>query len=546
MLAGQMMNTQLTLTSIMEFAEKVYSDSEIVSVTRDNPLHRYTYAEAFRRVRKLANALSSVGLRSGDRVATLAWTDYRHFELYYGVSCSEAVCHTINPSLLPEQIIYILNHAEDKLLFTDVMFLPLLDKIQGHLPHVEKYIVLTDEANLPKSDLKGVQSYESFIQEQSDQFVWPEIDENTASSLCYTSGTTGEPKGVLYSHRSTVLHAYACALPDSMNLSVKDVVLPIVPMFHVNAWTIPYSGIMTGSKLVLPGPKLSDPETLFNLIENEGITVAAGVPTVWLALLSYLRENKLTLTKLKLAVVGGAACPLSIIDEFMESHGVEVRHAWGMTETSPLGTSNTLKRGMSDLPKGELDLIKVKQGRAVYGVELKICDAEGNKQSWDGVTMGELKVRGPWICDGYYKQDNSDVHDEDGWLSTGDVGCIDSKGYLLITDRIKDVIKSGGEWISSIKLENIAVGHPAVVEAAVIGIADPKWGERPLLLVVKKEGKTLEKNEILACFEGQVPKWWIPEDVVFVEDLAHTATGKLNKKEIRKQFNDYSFSNAGK
>jgi len=541
MLSGLMMNTQLTLTSIMEFAERVYSDSEIVSVTQDNPLHRYTYGDAFRRVRKLANALTKEGIQAGDRIATLAWNDYRHFELYYAISCSEAVCHTVNPRLFPEQIHYILNHAEDKIVFIDPLFIPLLEKLQGNLPHLKKIIVLTDDAHLPESTLKGVESYESFIEGHSEEFIWPEIDENCASALCYTSGTTGNPKGVLYSHRSTVLHSYAAALPDCMNISVKEVILPIVPMFHVNAWSIPYAATMTGAKLVMPGPKLSDGATLYSLMENEKVSITAGVPTIFLALLSYLKAQEKKLTTLKLVIVGGAACPLSIMDGFLEDHGVTVRHAWGMTETSPLGTINSLKTGMRDLPKEELDKIKLKQGRPVYGVDMKICDSEGNAQSWDGVAIGELKVRGPWICSSYYKLDDSDVHDDAGWLATGDVACIDSDGYLLITDRSKDVIKSGGEWISSIELENTVVGHPAVAEAAVIGVAHPKWSERPLLLVVKKEGKELTREEILSWFEGKIAKWWIPDDVVFVEELAHTATGKLSKMEIRKQFKEYTF-----
>ncbi|MEH6569302.1 MAG: long-chain-fatty-acid--CoA ligase [Halioglobus sp.] len=536
---GQMMNLPLTLTTIMDFAERVHGDAEIVSVTADNPEHRYSYADSFRRTRQLANALAKLGVEEGDRIATLAWNDYRHFELYYAISCSGAVCHTINPRLFPEQVDYIVNHAKDKLVFADPAFLPLLEGLQEKLPSVEKYIVLTDAANMPDTTLKGAQDYESFIADHSDSFAWPDLDENAASALCYTSGTTGNPKGVLYSHRSTVLHSYGAALPDSMNLSASDVILPIVPMFHVNAWSLPYAAAMVGCKLVMPGSKMGDGEALQGLIEREGVTMSAGVPTVWLALLGYLRESGKKVASLQRVVVGGAACPLSIMEEFSEAHDVYTHHAWGMTETGPLGVFNTLKPGMENLPKNELDAIKLKQGRPVFGVEVRIVDEAGNVLPWDGQAAGEVRVRGNWVCSGYYGIDAPDSHDKNGFFGTGDVASMDAYGYMKITDRTKDVIKSGGEWISSIELENAAVGHPGVAEAAVIGVPHPKWTERPLLIIVKQAGVEVDKQEVLAFLEGKVAKWWIPEDAVFVEELPHTATGKISKKDLRVQFKDY-------
>ncbi len=541
MLQG-MMNTPLTITHIMRFAERVYPDSEIVSVTADNPRHRYTYADAFKRARQLANALAGFGMRAEDRIATLAWNDYRHFEIYYGVSCSGGICHTINPRLFPEQLEYIVNHAEDRLIFVDPAFVPLLEKMADKMPGVEQFVVLCDEAHMPVCGLKGAQSYEVFIGGQSDSFDWPQLDERSASALCYTSGTTGNPKGVLYSHRSTVLHSYGAALPDAMGLSVRDVVLPIVPMFHVNAWNVPFAAPVVGANLVFPGPKMGDGEILHELINSERVTMSAGVPTVWLALLGYLANTGKTVASLERVVVGGAACPLSIMDEFADKHGVTVQHAWGMTETGPLGVMNTLKPGMADLPKERLDKIRVKQGRPIFGVEIKIDDEAGNEQPWDGTAFGEVKIRGPWICSGYYKLDNSSAHDDEGWFSTGDVATMDAQGYMQITDRTKDVIKSGGEWISSIDLENAAVGHPQVAEAAVIGVPHPKWSERPLLIVVKKAGAELSKEQILGWLEGKVAKWWIPGDAVFIDELPHTATGKISKKDLRDQFKDYRYS----
>lgn len=542
MLPGLMMNMPLTINSIMDFADKVHWDSEIVSVTADQPLHRYTYRDSFRRVRKLANALKAVGMAEGDRIGTLAWNDYRHFELYYGTACSGLVCHTINPRLFPEQLDYIINHAEDRLLFIDPMFVPLMESLQGNLATVEKFIVLTDDTNMPQTELPGAQSYESFIADCSEQFVWPELDEQAASGLCYTSGTTGNPKGVLYTHRATVLHCYGAAMPDSMALSVNDCIMPIVPMFHVNAWNIPYGAAMIGSKLVLPGPKMGDGQALHQLIEGEGVTLSAGVPTVWLALLNYLDQNNKTVAKLERVLVGGAACPKMLMDEFAQKYDVRVFTGWGMTETGPLGTINTMRADLAhNLSEQQLEQIRVKQGRPIFGVDLKIEDEDGQELPWDGKAFGEIKVRGLWIASDYFKLDNSTAHTEDGWFATGDVATVDQYGYMQITDRTKDVIKSGGEWVSSIELENIAVGHPAVLEAAVIGVPHPKWTERPLLLVVVKPGETLEKEVILSWFDGKVASWWIPEDCVFVEELPHTATGKISKKDLRVQFKDYQY-----
>ena len=537
---GLMMDTQLLVSMILRHAERHHPHREIVSVTADNPLHRYTYADCCRRTRQLANALDKLGLQEGDRVATLAWNDYRHLELYYGVGGAGYVCHTINPRLFPEQIIFIINHAEDKWIFTDPMFVPLLEKIAGHTPGVEGYVVMTNDENMPETTLKKAVSYESLIGAESDEYAWPELDERAAVALCYTSGTTGDPKGVLYSHRSTILHAYAGVAPDVINLSNRDCVLPVVPLFHVNAWGVPYSALMVGAKLVFPGPKMGDGETLYGLLESEEVTLALGVPTVWLALLQYTAQAGKRLNKLQRTIIGGAAVPESMIREFQDVHDVSVHQGWGMTEMSPLGTLNSPKAGMESLTDDESVAIAVKAGRGIFGCELRIVDDDSNELPWDGVAYGALQVRGPWVCSDYFKLEGTcGSHMEDGWFDTGDVATIDPSGYLAITDRTKDVIKSGGEWISSIEIENTAIGHPAVAEAAVIGVAHPKWTERPLLIVIRAEGQDPSKEEILAWFDGKIAKWWLPDDVVFVDELPHTATGKIKKVELRKQFADY-------
>jgi len=554
---GLMMDTPLLISSIAEHAAKFHGGQEIVSITADNPRHRYTYRECIGRAKQLANAIDKLGLNAGDRVATIAWNDYRHLESYYGISGAGYVCHTINPRLFPEQLVFIINHAEDRWIFTDVMFVPLIEAIADKISGVEGFVVMTDEAHMPQTSLKNVICYETLIGAESHEYTWPELDERTASALCYTSGTTGDPKGVLYDHRSTVLHAYAELAPDTMNLSSYDSVLPVVPLFHVNAWGVPYSALMVGAKLVLPGPKMGDGETLCELMDTEDVTLALGVPTVWLALLQYTEKAGKRLDKLERTIVGGAALPRSMIEAFRDQHGVEVRQAWGMTETSPLGVANSLKAGLPEMtPDEQLDLA-TKAGRGVYGCDLRIVDDAGNELPWDGEAYGALQVRGAWICSDYFKLEGSaGAHTDDGWFDTGDVATIDPEGYMAITDRTKDVIKSGGEctdrtkdviksggeWISSIELENTVMAHPAVAEAAVIGIAHPKWTERPLLVVVKAEGEDVSKDDLLAFFQGKVATWWIPNDVEFVDELPHTATGKIKKIELRKQFADYRLS----
>jgi len=533
---GLMMNRPLTINMIMEHAERYHPHREIVSVTKDNPRHRYCYADAFSRVRQLANALNNLGAKMGEPIATLAWNDYRHFEIYYATSCNGMVCHTINPRLFEDQLRYIINHAGDKLLFTDPAFIPLLEQLVPRLDKVPTLIVLSDKANMPNSETLELLCYEVLLEGESDQIEWPELDENTASSLCYTSGTTGNPKGVLSSHRATVLHAYAEALPDAFNLSCTDSVLPVVPMFHASAWGVAYSAAMVGAKLVFPGPKMADGEVLHDLMENEQVTLALGVPTVWLALLNYLRENKLTLSTLNRTVVGGAACPASIMDEFRERYGVTTHHAWGMTELNPLGTINTPTAEWSELSEAQQAEQRAKQGRGICGIELKIVDEENRQQPWDGQSFGSLKVRGSWVCSGYFKlEGESEAHQKDGWFDTGDVATIDESGFMNIVDRTKDLIKSGGEWISSIELENIVMNHPGVQEAAVISMPDDNWTERPLLIVVPVLNSEVKSSDLLEYYSGKIAKWSIPDKVIFVDELPHTATGKISKLQLRKQ-----------
>ncbi len=539
---GLMLDVPLTITSIMQHAERAHGDQEIVSVTRDNPRHRYSYRDAFKRTRQLANGMASWGLDRGARVATIAWNDYRHFEAYYATACSGFVCHTINPRLFPEQIIYIINHAEDQVVFVDADFMPLIEAVAGHCPGVRQWIVLTTEEHMPETALDNVVCYERLVHSHSDQFDWPDLDEREACALCYTSGTTGNPKGVLYSHRSTLLHAYATLMPDAMGLSGRDAVLPIVPMFHVNAWGTPYACPMVGAKLVYPGNKMGDGETLAALMNEEGVTMSAGVPTVWLGLLAYLKASGKTIESVERVLVGGAACPLSVMEDF-DRYGVETRVGWGMTEMSPLGTVNESTPAREEYGEEAFAKQRLKAGRAIFGVEMKIVDDDGKELPWDGEAFGSLKVRGPWICSDYYKlEGESSAHAEEGWFETGDVATIDSHGYMAITDRTKDVIKSGGEWISSIDVENVATDHPKVAEAAVIGRYHPKWSERPLLVVVRgADGQDLSEEEMLAWFDGKIAKWWTPDAVEFVDELPHGATGKIHKVGLREQFKDYAF-----
>jgi len=533
---GQMMDSPLLITEIMRFADRNFPDGQVVSITFDNPRHRTTYREVFRRARKLANALRAAGIKPGDRIATLAWNDYRHLELYYAVSCMGAVLHTINPRLFPEQLEYIVNHAEDRLVFIDPTLLPVLAPLQGKIPTVEKVIVMTSAAAMPPAVAGKLPDYESFIAGEPDEFDWPALEESAASALCYTSGTTGNPKGVLYSHRSTVLHAYAGCMADSMGMSGRDAVLAVVPMFHANAWGLPYNGLITGAKLVFPGPKMGDPATLTELMNEEGVTLAAGVPTVWTLLLNYLRQSGEKLKTLNRTVVGGAAVPLSMIRDFYTQHGVTVVQGWGMTEMSPLGTVSTLRHEMESLPEEEQFKLRALAGHGIFGVSMKIVDEEGRELPWDGKAAGELKVRGPWVCSGYFRIDSSPTHDADGWFATGDVAAIHPNGFLQITDRAKDVIKSGGEWISSVDLENCACGHPDVLMAAAIGVRHPKWDERPILLVVPRQGHTPARDSVLAHIAEHFAKWQLPDEVIVVDSLPMTATGKISKKDLREKF----------
>jgi fatty-acyl-CoA synthase len=546
-LMGKMMEMPLLISSLIEFAARHHHDAQIVSRRVEGDLHRYTYAEATARARRVANALDRLGLARADRVGTLAWNGYRHFELYFGVSSSGRVLHTINPRLAPEQVAWIANHAEDQVLCFDLTFLPIVKAIWSKCTTVRHWIALCEADALPAdTGIPGLRSYEDWIGGESAQYAWPSFDERSAATLCYTSGTTGNPKGVLYSHRSTVLHAYGAALPDAMGLSARDCVLPVVPMFHVNAWGIPYAAAMTGCKLVFPGAAL-DGKSVHELMESERVTLSAGVPTVWLMLLNHMKAGGLKFSTMRRTVIGGSACPPAMIKSFRDDYGVTVLHAWGMTEMSPLGTVCNLKlKHLAGAPEEQL-AVQVKQGRAVFGVELKIVDPDGKDLPWDGQASGDLLVKGPWIVSGYFKGEGGDplVHGADGdWFPTGDVAAIDADGFLLITDRSKDVIKSGGEWISSIDVENIAMAHPAVAMAACIAVSHPKWDERPLLVVVRKPGMEPTRDELLAFFDGKLAKWQVPDDVVFVDAIPLGATGKMQKIKLREQFRGHRLPTA--
>jgi fatty-acyl-CoA synthase len=535
---GLMQQQSLLISSLIEFAEKHHGDGEIISRRVEGDIHRSSWADVARRSRQVANALDGLGLAMSDRVGTLAWNGYRHLELYFGVSGSGRVLHTINPRLHPEQIAWIVNHAEDQVLCFDLTFLPLIQAVHAKCPTVRQWVALCDADKLPAdTGVNGLISYEDWIGKQSTTYTWPQMDENTASSLCYTSGTTGNPKGALYSHRSTILHAYASALPDVMGVSARDAILPVVPMFHVNAWGIPYSAAMTGAKLVFPGPAL-DGKSVYELIEAEGVTFAAGVPTVWQMLLGHMKPAGLKFSTLKRTVIGGSACPPAMIDAFREDYGVDVLHAWGMTELSPLGTLCTLKNKHLKLSADEQMKLRLKQGRCIFGIDMKIVDGNGQALPHDGKSAGDLLVKGPWVVAGYFKQEGGDPL-VDGWFPTGDVATIDADGFMQITDRSKDVVKSGGEWISSIDVENIAMAHPAVAMAACVGVKHPKWDERPIVCVVKKPGAEVTREELLAFYEGRTAKWQIPDDVVFLDAIPLGATGKMLKTRLREQLVDY-------
>ncbi len=539
---GLMQNQPLLISSLIEFAERHHSDGEIVSRRVEGDIHRYTYKDLAARSRQVANALDGMHIGFSDRIATLAWNGYRHMELYFGVSGSGRVLHTLNPRLHPDQVVWIANHAEDQVLCFDASFLPIVQAVHARCTTIKHYVMLCDADKLPQdTGVPNLISYEAWLAKQSSSYAWPAFDENSASSMCYTSGTTGNPKAALYSHRSTVLHAYAAALPDVMNLSARDSVLPVVPMFHVNAWGIPYSAALTGCKLVFPGPAM-DGKSIYDLLESEKVTFAAGVPTVWQMLLGHMQANGLRFSTVNRTVIGGSACPPAMINAFNDDYGVDVLHAWGMTEMSPLGTLCTLKNKHLLLSKEEQMKIRLKQGRAIYGMDMKIVDEAGKELPHDGKAFGDLLVKGPWIVAEYFKQSEEPSAKSplvDGWFPTGDVATIDPDGYMQITDRSKDVIKSGGEWISSIDIENIAVAHPAVAMAACIGIYHPKWDERPIIAVVKKPGAEVSREELLAFYEGKTAKWQIPDDVVFVDAIPLGATGKMLKTKLREILKDY-------
>ncbi len=535
---GLMQDWPLLVHKIIDHAALYHGGREVVTRTIEGPIHRTNYKEINSRARRVAKALEKHGVRLGDRVATLAWNTHRHVEAWYGIMGLGAICHTINPRLFPDQIAYIANHAGDRALFFDITFAPLVAALAPKLKSIKLYVALTDRAHLPDIKLRGLVAYEDFIARVDDKFEWPAFDENTACGLCYTSGTTGNPKGVLYSHRSNVMHTFLAAQPDTFGLSNADVVLPIVPMFHANAWGVVFNAPLAGAKLVLPGAKL-DGASVYELLESEKVTCSAAVPTIWMMLLQHLEQNALKLSTLKRVVIGGAACPRLLIEAFENKYGVAVAHSWGMTEMSPRGSVGKLTVETEALPYEEKFGVKLKQGRPPFGVEMKIVDDKGRELPRDGKAFGRLLVRGPAIAKGYFKGEGRTAFDKDGWFDTGDVATLDAYGFMQITDRSKDVIKSGGEWISSIAIETIAVGHPAVAEAAVIGVRHPKWDERPLLIIVLKKGAAATKEEILAFLEGKIAKWWMPDDVVFVDEIPHTATGKIQKTALRERFRDY-------
>ena len=535
---GLMQQWPLLCSKVIDHAATYHPLREVVSRSVEGPMHRTNYREVRARAMKLAQRLDREGIKLGDRVATLAWNTWRHLECWYGIVGIGAIYHTLNPRLFPEQIAWIMNDAEDRIIFADVTFMPILEAIAPSVPSLEKIVVLTDAANMPETKLANVVAYEEWLAEADGDFAWKEFDENTAAGMCYTSGTTGNPKGVLYSHRSNLLHSMIAQQPDAMGLSSRDRVLPIVPLFHANGWGLAFSCPMAGAAMIMPGAKM-DGASVYEILTTEKVTFSAAVPTVWLMLLQHLEKVGGELPDLKKVVIGGSACPRAVTQKFQEVYGVQVIHAWGMTEMSPLGSLCTIKPEYQDLTGDALLDIEEKQGHPPFAVEMKVTDDENVERPWDGKTFGRLKVRGPAVASSYYKGTGAEAFDEDGWFDTGDVAHMDQHGYMQITDRAKDVIKSGGEWISTIDLENLAVGHPDVAEAAVIGLAHPKWDERPLMVIVRKEGRNVSREDILAYLEGKIAKWWMPDDVAFVDEIPHTATGKIQKMTLRDQFRDY-------
>ncbi|MCX7363787.1 MAG: 3-(methylthio)propionyl-CoA ligase [Alphaproteobacteria bacterium] len=541
---GLMQDRPLLISQMIDFAAAYYPEVEIVTRTVEGPIHRYGYRDAAKRSKKVAEALQGLGIKLGDRVGTIAWNTYRHFELYFGISGIGAVLHTINPRLAPEHVAYIANHAEDEIIFVDLNLLPIVEGVFSQLKTVKHVVVMTDRAHMPAgSKIPNLLCYEELIADKPGTIEWPVFDEKTASSLCYTSGTTGNPKGVLYSHRSTVIHSMMMCSGPVLGMTPDDAILPVVPMFHANAWGLVYAAPICGCKLVFPGPKL-DGASVYELLDTEKVTLSAGVPTVWLALLDYCAQNKLKMSSVRRTLIGGSAVPLAMISRFWKEHGIEVAQGWGMTEMSPLGTLTRFNKGERDLPDEARFAITAKQGRPVFGCEMKIVDDAGNDLPQDGSVSGNMVVRGPWIVKGYMKGDGRSQFGKDDWFQTGDVCKIESDGSVVITDRSKDVIKSGGEWISSIDLENAAMGCPGVAEAAVIGVAHPKWDERPLLIVVRRPEADVTKDDLLKFLDGKIAKWWMPDDVQFIDAIPHGATGKILKTALRKQFESYKLPTA--
>ncbi len=541
---GLMQDRPLLISQLIDFAAAYYPKVEIVTRTVEGPIHRYGYRDAQLRAKKVAEALQGLGVKLGDRVGTIAWNTYRHFELYFGISGIGAVLHTLNPRLAPDHVAYIANHAEDQVIFVDLNLLPIVEGVYGMLKTVKHVVVMTDRAHMPvASKIPNLLCYEELIADKPGTLQWPEFDEKTASSLCYTSGTTGNPKGVLYSHRSTMIHTMMACNGSVIAMNPDTTLLPVVPMFHANAWGLIYAAPINGVKLVFPGPKL-DGASIFELLDKEQVTLSAGVPTVWLALLDYCAQNKVKMSAMTRTVIGGSAVPVSMIARFWREHGVEVIQGWGMTEMSPLGTTTRFNRGERDLPEEERFALTAKQGRPVFGCEMKIIDDAGNDLPSDGSVAGNMVVRGPWIVSGYMKGEGAGQFGPGGWFQTGDVCRIESDGSVVITDRSKDVIKSGGEWISSIDLENTAMGCPGVAEAAVIGVAHPKWDERPLLIVVRRPGADVTKEDLFKFLDGKIAKWWMPDDVQFIDAIPHGATGKILKTALRKQFESYKLPTA--